>query len=169
MTLKDYNPFTQLELRLPDAYRDEVTKFTRTFHESPGGGGTIEDSPFERYVDLWMASVCVAVAEHREIEVPTKTSTWRFEYGARLQGQTAWIDLLQLLAAAHYEDPLVISDARRVIDLANAYAAAGLPVIMEMLNDGHDKPLWNLAMRMMELVQQVLPEPVDDADVGGTG
>jgi hypothetical protein len=164
MTLKDYNPFTQLELRLPDAYRDEVTRYTRTFHESTGGS-TVEDSPFERYVDLWMAAICVAVAKGREVDVPTKTITWRFEYGARLQGQTAWIDLLQLLAIAHFKDPQVIADARRVIDLANAYAAAGLPAVMEMLADGHDRPLWNLANDMMELVESILPNPDDEPGV----
>lgn len=163
MTLKDYNPFTQLELRLPDAYREEVTKYTRTFSESTAGS-KVEDSPFERYVDLWITSICVAVAENRDVDVPTEASTWRFEYGARLQGQTAWIDLLQLLAIAHFEDAEVIADARKVIDLANAFAAAGLPVVLQMLADDHDRPLWNLAMRMMELVLQVLPDP-DEADI----
>jgi hypothetical protein len=158
MTLKDYNPFTQLELRLPDAYRDEVTKYSRTFADS-GGSSRVEDSPFERYVDLWIASICVAVAEGREVEVPTATRTWRFEYGSRLQGQTAWIDLLQLLAIAHFGDPLVVSDARKVIDLANAFASSGLPMVLEMLNDGHDRPLWNLSMRMMALILTVLPDP----------
>ena len=75
-----------------------------------------EDSPFERYVDLWIASICVAVAEDRQVEVPTATRTWRFEYGSRLQGQTAWIDLLQLLAIAHFRDPLVVADARKVME-----------------------------------------------------
>ena len=160
MTLKDYNPFTQMELRLPVAYRDEVAKYTRTFTDT-GSSSKIEDSPFERYVDLWMASVCVAVAERREVEVPTATDTWRFEYGSRLQGQTAWIDLLQLLAIAHFRDALVVADSRKVIDLANAFAAAGLPVVLQMLADGHDRPLWNLSMRMMELVLAGLPDPED--------
>ncbi len=160
MTLKDYNPFTQLELRLPDAYRDEVTKYSRTFADT-GSSSKAEDSPFERYVDLWMASICVAVAEGREVVVPTATKTWRFEYGSRLQGQTAWIDLLQLLAITHFQDPLVVADARKVIDLANVFAATGLPVVLQMLTDGHDRPLWNLSMRMMELILTVLPDPDD--------
>jgi hypothetical protein len=162
MTLKDYNPFTQLELRLPDAYRDQVTKYSRTFGDA-GSSSKTEDSPFERYVDVWMASICVAVAQGREVEVPTAAKTWRFEYGSRLQGQTAWIDVLQLLAVAHFRDPLVVADARRVIDLANAFAAVGLPVVLQMLADGHDRPLWNLSMRMMELVLTVLPDP-DESD-----
>lgn len=165
MTLKDYNPFTQLELRLPDAYRDEVTKYSRTFTDT-GSSSKAEDSPFERYVDLWIASICVAVAEGREVEVPTTTRTWRFEYGSRLQGQTAWIDLLQLLAIAHFRDPLVVADARKVIDLANAFAASGLPVVLQMLTDGHDRPLWNLSMRLMELVLTVLPDPDEPEETG---
>jgi hypothetical protein len=165
MTLKDYNPFTQLELRLPDAFRDEVAKYSRTFTDT-GSSSKAEDSPFERYVDLWMASICVAVAEGREVEVPTATRTWRFEYGSRLQGQTSWIDLLQLLAIAHFQNPLVVADARKVIDLANAFAATGLPVVLQMLTDGHDRPLWNLSMRMMELVLTVLPGP-DESDETG--
>jgi hypothetical protein len=131
--------------------------------DSQGSSSKAEDSPFERYVDLWVASICVAVAEGREVVVPAATKTWRFEYGSRLQGQTAWIDLLQLLAIAHFRDPFVVTDARKVIDLANAFAAAGLPVVLQMLVDGHDKPLWNLSMRMMELVLTVLPDP-DDSD-----
>lgn len=160
MTLKDYNPFTQLELRLPDAYRDVVTKYSRTFADS-GSSSKAEDSPFERYVDLWMTSICVAVAEDRRVEVPTATKTWRFEYGSRLQGQTTWIDLLQLLAIVHFQDPTIVADSRKVIDLANAFAAAGLPSVVQMLTDGHDRPLWNLSMRMMELVLTVLPDPED--------
>jgi hypothetical protein len=109
-------------------------------------------------VDLWMASICVAVAEGREVNVPTQTATWRFEYGSRLQGQTAWIDLLQMVAIVHFRNPAVVADSRIVIDLANALAAAGLPSVIQMMTDGYDKPLWNLSMRLMDLVLTVLPD-----------
>jgi hypothetical protein len=167
MTTRDYNPFTQMELRLPSAYREQVSRFSRT-REAAVGGSKPQDSPFPRYVDLWMASVCVGAAEGAPIDLPLKLDTWRFEYGARLQGATVWIDLLQLLAIAHFGEARVVDDSRRVIDLANAYAAAGLPKVMDMMTQGHQGPLWDLTLAMMNLVDDNLPAlPEQETELAG--
>lgn len=142
---------------MPSAYQEQVRRYSRT-RDQTGRGSKVEDSPFQRYVDVWMTAVCVAVAEGLPVEVPPTVDTWRFEYGARLQGESTWIDLLQMLAIRHYRDPHVISDARKVIDLANAYAAAGLPYVIEMLETGHREQLWNLTFAMMEVVEKSAPE-----------
>ncbi len=142
---------------MPSAYQEHVRRYSRT-RDQTGRGSKVEDSPFQRYVDIWMVAICVAVAEALPVEVPPRVDTWRFEYGARLQGESTWIDLLQMLAIRHYKDPHVISDARKVIDLANAYASAGLPYVIEMLETGHREPLWNLTFAMMEIAQASVPE-----------
>ena len=82
------------------------------------------------------------------MQVPTTAETWRFEYGSRLHGNAAWIDLIQLLAIDYDSDPDVAADSRRVVEIANGYAAAGAGPLVELLSGG-DLPLWNVTTGLM--------------------
>lgn len=162
MTSRDYNPFTQLELRLPIAFQEEIRRYTRTQDTSATGRGSrVEESPFSRYVDFWITAIAVAVSNEANVQVPSTTETWRFEYGARLQGSTAWIDLLQLIAISHDGDPLVLREPRRVIDIANSYAAAGTESLINMLAGG-EVPLWNVTTALMKKIDSIQPDAPDE-------
>jgi len=62
------NPFQNLELRIPEAYRDEVDRFCQT---QPGGGTRPppDDSPFERQIDIWFLAVCIGARKGKRTQL----------------------------------------------------------------------------------------------------
>lgn len=39
---------------------------------------------------------------------------------------------------------MILSEPRKMIALANGFAIASLPKVIEMLEDGYPEPIWNL-------------------------
>lgn len=154
--LSHYNPFQQADLRIPKQYQEDVARYTRTF---TGGTGKVdpENSPLERYVDLWMLAVGVgarAALANGQVGKPDVREWHRFNFGSVLQGDTTRIELLELLAISLSGDAFIIDEPRKVIDMANDMAAIGLPRVIEMLQSGQGKPLWNIAYHLQVLLQE---------------
>lgn len=146
---RDYNPFGNLDLHIPTAYRDEVKRFTTTHG---GDGDTSEESvPFVRYVDLWAAAVAVGTEERAFV---SKTEQHRFIQGSVLQGDLVRIEFLQLIAIAHTEDPYIVMEPRRVVEIADAYAAGGLPILMDWLDGGVQSPMTSLTKQIMKFLTE---------------
>ncbi len=141
-----YNPFQNLELRIPEAYRTEVDRYCQS---QPGGGSrpSPDDSPFPRQVDLWFLAVCVGAIAGRPIPVE---KPHRFINGEILSRDPFRIDLLELTAIAVKEDPWIIDKPADVMELANSLAASALPRVLEMLSTGNSKPIWNLTESLLE-------------------
>jgi hypothetical protein len=55
------------------------------------------------------------------------------------------IHSLMLIAMKKTGDVEIVSKPRRVMALANGLAVAGLPKVIEMLQDGDAEPIWNLS------------------------
>jgi hypothetical protein len=148
---RDYNPFGNLDLHIPTAYRDEVKRYTTT----QGGDHTSEESaPFVRYVDLWAAAVAVGAEEQAFV---SHTEQHRFIQGSVLQGDLVRIEFLQLIAVAHTGDPYVVTDARKVIEIADAYAAGGLPILMEWLEGGVQTPMVSVTKNLVRFLTEKAP------------
>lgn len=139
------NPFQNLELRIPEAYRPQVDRYCRT---QPGGGSkpSPDDSPFERQLDIWFLAVCLGA---RKGKTNTVKKWHRFITGEILSRDPYRIELLELLAIAHTKNPWIIDKPEQVMDLVNELAAAGLAELFEMLAKGNDKPIWNLTESLM--------------------
>jgi len=144
---RDYNPFANLDLHIPAVYRDEVKRYTT----SQGGDGdtSVESTPFVRYVDLWAAAVAVGAQEDSFISVEDKH---RFIQGSVLQGDLARIEFLQLLAIGHTGDPYIVKDSRAVIDIAEGFAAGGLPILMEWLDGGVQTPIVSVTKNLIKFL-----------------
>ena len=48
----------------------------------------------------------------------------------------------------------IVGDPRRMIAIANGLAAAGVPLIVEMLRDGDSDPIWNLSDVLDEILRK---------------
>lgn len=145
-----YNPFAPFELRFPKSRYEEVTWYTRTRADA-GGSSSVQTSPFDRYVDLWFFAVCLGAREGPPVELD-REQTQRFERGVLLQGSPDRILLLEILAVTHSQDPYIVSEPRRVIDIANGFAAAGLPLALDMLAGGYSSPLANIVDGLNETI-----------------
>lgn len=140
------NPFQNLELRVPEAYRGEVERFCQT---QPGGGAkpSPDDSPFERQVDIWFLAVCMGARRGRRSQV---TKPHRFMTGEILSRDPSRIEFLELLAISYMKDPWILEKPDEIMVLANELAATGLPEVFGLLKDGNAKPIWNLTDNLLE-------------------
>jgi hypothetical protein len=147
---RDYNPFANLDLHIPVPYREEIKKFTT----SQGGDGdtSVDTTPFVRYVDLWATAVAVGAQEKAFVSDYEKH---RFITGAVLQGDLSRIEFLQLVAIGHTKDPYVINDSRQVIDIADSYAAGGMPIVMQWLDGGSQSATVSLTKHFMTFLNDI--------------
>jgi hypothetical protein len=123
------NPFVNAPLRIPAQDRALFEKLTTTQQ----GQGDPDKTPFRRYVDLWWAGVCLGVQEGRR----TTPDEWhRFNDGTPLSADPWRILHLQLLAVALSEDGdmSMLDDPGAIIQMANEYAATGLPPLLAEMN-----------------------------------
>ncbi len=147
-----YNPFQNLELKIPKAYNEMFQDYCQT---QPAGGAkpSAEDSPFERQIDMWFLAICLGA--QKDGDLSPINDPRKFITGEMLSSDPQRVDLLQLLAISYTQDPWIIDSPKNVMALANDLAAAGLPELIEMLKDGNAKPIWNLTDRIMDLLSDV--------------
>ena len=140
------NPFQNLELRIPEAYRSEIDRFCQT---QPGGGTkpSPDDSPFERQIDIWFLAICIGAQKRKRTKL---VKPHRFITGELLSRDPYRIELLELLAISYEDDPWILEKPSEIIDMANELAATGLPELINMLTDRNDKPIWNLTDNLLE-------------------
>lgn len=153
---RDYNPFANIDLHFPKVFLEDVTRYTTT--QRGDGDGSVESSPFKRYVDLWVAAIAVGAQEGTFVTLEEGDARHKFHTGAVLQGDLSRIEFLQLLAIGHTGDPYVVKDSRKVIEIAEAYAAGGLPVLLEWLEGGVQTPMVSLTKNLIRFLNESAPE-----------
>jgi hypothetical protein len=125
---------TAAPLRIPTNLRERVHRYVR---QHQGGALIAEQAPFRRQLDLWAAGVAVACAQGLE---PRKgsPSDWgvKFVDTRGVQMSEPLAQLLVAVAAADFgiQDPR-LSDPVEVMELANGYAAVGIPVVLGWMED----------------------------------
>jgi hypothetical protein len=133
------NPFQTSELRVPKAQWEAVRKLTSTFRTEGGEQSDPDRTPFRRYVDLWWAAMCIGV----RIGQPTKVAEWHKVIEGTILLSDPWRILhLQALAIAHHGDAEIVRDPTAVINLANEFAATGLPLIVDAVRNPASDPIW---------------------------
>ena len=105
----------------------------------------IDHSPFQRMVDIWFLSVCVAARLDMEPADINKYKTRKIIDGS-IFGSDPWrVHILMLIAIGKTGDVQIVSEPREMMKLASGLAVAGLPRVIEMLKDGDAEPIWNLS------------------------
>ena len=138
---RDYNPFANVEVRISRAEHDTLRQLSRTQGADDAGKGTPEDVPFDRYVDVWLAAMALGV--RAEAFTPVESlDRQRFIMGSIFDLDR--IELLMLVAIAHTGDAYVVGNPREVLDIAEGYVTGGLPILNEMVREGHLTPTRNL-------------------------
>lgn len=125
---------TAVSLRVPSELRERIHRYVR---QHQGGALIAEQAPFRRQLDLWSAGIAVACAKGLEPR-SASSSDWgsKFVDTRSVQLSNKLAELLVTLAASEFgiEDPR-LSDPQEVMELANRYAGAGIPVVLEWLED----------------------------------
>lgn len=159
-----WNPFQNEPLKLPEDY-EWLKALTRV------AGGDAERQrqaeseivPFNRMVDAWLLAISLG-ARARDEQLPYQPATHRFEYGARLHGDSDAIHFLhhvalsELLRSGSYatqpEEAAyeIVENPARVVEICNDYAARGMPILREMTEDGTLGPLPALLRALTGLI-----------------
>jgi hypothetical protein len=153
------NPYANLQLRIPEHEWNAVRRFTTTFRPEDGSEPNIDQSPFNRYVDLWWAALIVGVRDGRR----SKPVEWHDFTPAVVFNQDPWrIRQLELLALAEAGDTDVLDDPGRVISMANEYAATGIRILIDQMT-GQTEPIWAVTSLFGSMVEQKLTANQADA------
>ena len=113
----------------------------------------MDRSPFRRKVDLWFAGLSLAARKQLEPAKLKKQDTSSFNTGMVFDQDPWRVHALMLIAIAVDGNVEIVSDPRRMMDIANGLAAAGVDLIVEMLREGGQAPIWNLSDALAELLQ----------------
>lgn len=131
------NPYSNLDLRIPEHEWDSVRRFTGTFRTEDDAPADPDRSPFTRYVDLWWAALCLGVREQRR----TTPDKWHTFVTGVVFNQEPWrIRFLELLALAEEGTPM-LERPGDIISMANSYAATGIPLLIDAMT-GQTEPIW---------------------------
>ena len=138
------NEFGGVDIQIPEEYREFFHAYCLTRTE--GSRNNPEDSPFPRMVDMWFLALCIAFHERLSPDFGAKGKTYKAIEGA-VFGSDSWrSNALMLVALAHTGDVTVATDPHEMMRIANAYALAGLPRLIGILNDrGGDVALDHLS------------------------
>ena len=145
-----YNPFAGLTILYPTELQPDYQRYTQT-----GGRQSIDQCPFERMVDLWLAGISVAAREGLEPLELSGKPTSNMTTGAIFDGKDSWrVQYLMLLAIAMEHDVTIVERPNRIMAMANGLAAVGVPKVVEMLQDGDLAPIWNLTDALESLLSE---------------
>jgi hypothetical protein len=143
------NPYGNLDLRIPENEWDSFRVFTTTFKTDAGAPADIDRSPFNRYVDLWWAALCVGVHEGRRT-IPSK---WHSFVTGVVLNQDPWrIRQLELIAMAE-EGEDILREPGKVVMIGNEYAATGVPSLIDAMT-GQIEAIWSVTTLIRSIVEQ---------------
>ncbi len=143
MTERYYNPFQTADLRIPESYREEVSRYCQGPTQE-GRKTWLGEAPFPRMVDMWFLALCLGAKQGKKEDL-TGVKMHKFMDGTVLSTDPWRIDALMLLAISRTADTEIVVHPSRVINLANEYAAGGLPDVLDMLRDGDADAIYNIS------------------------
>jgi len=150
---------SQHRLLLPEDIKDRATPWIQT--QPTTAYRTADQAPFRRMIDFWFTAIAWAVSH--EVE-PVEETTGRFFVALGpnpndIRNFEEWrADLLTILAVRVFGvNSPDVSDTRKIIDLANRYAEAGAPLLLDRLEESAD-----LALPRLYVVADILARLVTE-------
>ena len=128
-----WNPLisNSANLCFPEAYFDRATAFCRTNRDDFDNKRKIKDSPFRRYVDLWMLSLIVGRSSRQFFP---STPLKKFIDGKIFQNDISRISIILSIVYLHEgKNASGIQSANFALSIANAYVAGGVPLVLESM------------------------------------
>ena len=152
MAQQDNNPFQGMQIISLETQRADYDAYCQSGQSRVSVGR----SPFPRKVDLWFAGLSLAVLKN--LEPIDLTKKQKREIVSIISGDIFDTDGWQaqaiiLIAVARKGNLEVVLKPREMMDIANGLAAAGVPHIVKMLNEGPQTPIWNLSDAFEKLLQ----------------
>ena len=103
--------------------------------------------------------LAIAFAVANDLPQAEGITAKRFADGNVLQQNPQLITLLELLAIGETGDPQVIAEPRKVIHLANAFAASGIDLVLEAAEQP-GLPVWKVGERAFDYAVDRVGSPI---------
>lgn len=134
-----YNPFSNYQIAIPKQYSEEVKKFCK--QSEPRAQG--EFTPFNRQVDLWYFAFIYAVKTNIKLQHFSTNDVSNITAASILEDYH--VKHMQMVYLADNQDIEKLDEAREMFNYVSALANAGIPHVLQILNDIEEgKPLYNL-------------------------
>lgn len=134
------NPFRNMTIISPKTQQEDYDHYCQT-----GQGAKADNTPFPRKVDLWFAGLSLAVRKNLKPMDLKKEKTVSIISGDIFNTDGWQAQAIMLIAIAVEGNLEAVLNPRRMMDIVNGLAAAGVPHIVQMLSEGHEKAIWNLS------------------------
>ena len=148
MTQKYHNPFAGMDLVAPVEHRGFYDMYSQT-----AGSTSIDQSPFPRMVDFWYAGLSVAARNQLNVVKISELETFKFIEGSIFDRDSWRVQAIMLLAIATENNVEIVGSPRRMMEIANGLAAAGIPEVVGMLRNGDQDPIWNLSDALDDMLR----------------
>ena len=146
MTQSFPNPFGNLRIEYP---ADQSPHY-QTYCSTAAGMRNVDQTPFRRMIDMWFTAMSLA-ARRGLRPLPLGRNPSHMTNGSIFDGVDSWrIHAIMLVAIEIENNEKVVTNSNRMIEIANGLAAAGIPHIVEMLQEGGQAPIWNLSDALTE-------------------
>lgn len=139
MTQRLHNPFSTIALVRPLEQADDY----RLYCQTKTTRSSLDRCPFGRMVDLWFAGMSLATRKQLAPVDLAGLKTQEFVDGTIFDRDNWRIQVVMLVAIAVEDDVGVVLDPHRMMRIANGLAAAGVPLIVDMLRSS--EPIWSLS------------------------
>lgn len=144
------NPFLNAEVNAPKEYQQFFQRYSQT--TGAGSVAELDRKPFQRMVDFWFLAICVAVNKGLEPVEFEDSQTYKAIDGAAISNPEWRIDALKLIAVAESGDPNIVTEGRRMMKIANGLAFAGMPVLIDILEENLDEEALGLCDALSEML-----------------
>ena len=145
MTQRYHNPFAAIDLIAPIDQREVYDRYCQS-----GGRVVVDQMPFPRMVDFWFAGLSIAARNELKPLDLSKQKTFKFIEGSILDTDSWRVQALMLIAIAVEDNVEIVGEPRRIMAIGNGLAAAGIPRLVEMLQNGGQDAIWNLSESLGE-------------------
>lgn len=127
------NIFAGQDIYLPLKYQAYFHQYSLT--RIDGANNDPEDSPFPRMIDMWFLAFCLAVKDGLDPTYEIAGEKYKAIEGVVL-GSDGWrSNLIQIIVLTLTEEIELIISPREMLNIANAYAITGLPILINLLEE----------------------------------
>lgn len=133
-----FNPFASYNIEIPVCYRESVLKFCR----SGGNKSTTDFAPFDRQVDFWFIAFVIAI--NKKLKPEKHSDTYKATDASILTTDAERVGFLQISALGYSGEIEILKDTRKLFEICLELANAGMPHLIQILENPDDRPLWAL-------------------------
>ena len=139
------NIFAQYQIEMPKIYQEKI----KTYVSTGGNAESRENSPFDRQIDFWYMSLCLAFK--KDLTPIKESDTYNAITAEILSRNSFRITQMQMIALAITNDQSILLEPKKMLDVCCGLANAGIPMLLNILADTEATPLWNMYYELEEL------------------